>query len=66
MELPDKFRFIDSVRSLRAIGKVGLATLLNRIDTHFADRINEPIDRLELGPAEAPVATEQELGGIDG
>jgi hypothetical protein len=40
-ERPEKIRFTDTVRSIIDLGKVAVAEVLSKIDTHFADAIND-------------------------
>jgi len=46
MESNERFTVGETVRSCIDLGKLAVATLLERIDTHFADRINGGDDEI--------------------
>ena len=60
----ERLSFTEHARRARDIGKLMLLGVLDAIDRHYADAINNPADeypRIYVDQVEAPCATEEEL-----
>ena len=61
----ERLSLLGHAKRARDIGKVMLLGVLDAIDRHYADAINDPTDeypRIYCDTVEAPCATEEELG----